>query len=380
MKKGWWKEIGVYTGLLYIAVAIYFIWQMFCLSLLKPAIQWSVLFGILLFGTGLLYMAFHKRTSLKLWGNACMLAISLFLWVGAIGLDIANSFIADITSEEQQEEEQTVMEEPNETEGKPFRITEDAFAVLISGIDTYGEIEKISRSDVNILAVVNPKQEKILLVSIPRDYYVPIYSGIHSIGTSNGQKDKLTHTGLFGPQCTARTLEEFFDIPIRYYVRVNFSSLIDIVDAVGGITVQSEHAFDGFVVGENQCDGKRALDFARERYSFQVGDRQRGKNQMKVIEAIVDKVTTPSLQYDYGQLFRSVVECVEMNFSDQEVKQLLQFQMSNWPKWAVESISVDGADGREYSYYGAQELYVMYPDQTSVDTAKKKMDAYLKVE
>ena len=166
---------------------------------------------------------------------------------------------------------------------KDVDITKDSFVVLISGIDTYGEISNISRSDVNIIAVVNPVRAKILLVSIPRDYYVPIMSGGNSIGRDEGKKDKLTHAGLFGPQCTTGTLEEFFDIPIHYFVRVNFTSVVDIVDAIGGVTVQSDYAFGEFQVGPNECDGEKALLFARERDAFIDGDRQRGKNQMKII-------------------------------------------------------------------------------------------------
>ena len=256
-------------------------------------------------------------------------------------------------------------------------VSKDTFTVLISGIDTYGEIKTISRSDVNILAVVNPTEAKVLLISIPRDYYVPIYSGINSIGRTDGNLDKLTHTGLFGPECTVRTLEKLFDTTINYYVRVNFTSLVDIVDAIGGITVNSDYAFDNFVVGENQCDGKRALEFSRERYQFKDGDRQRGRNQMKVIEAIVAKLTSPSAEYDYVQLFQAVKGSVQMNFSEEEVKKLIQYQLEQRPSWSVTSMSVNGSDARDYSYYGGQELYVMYPDQTTIDAAKAAIDGYL---
>ncbi len=256
---------------------------------------------------------------------------------------------------------------------KEVDVSEDSFVVLISGIDTYGGIKKVSRSDVNILAVVNPKKEKILLISIPRDYYVPIVSGGSSIGRTDGQYDKLTHTGLFGPRCTVSTLENLFDIPIHYYVRVNFTSVVDIVDAIGGITVQSDYAFDGFVVGENECNGERALKFSRERYAFIDGDRQRGKNQMEVIEAIVSKLSNPTLKYDYLQLFQTLSNCVETNISDKDVKELIQFQINNMPAWSVETTSVDGSDGRDYSYYSGQSLYVMYPNQESIDAAIEKI-------
>ena len=252
-------------------------------------------------------------------------------------------------------------------------ITKDSFVVLISGIDTYGKISSISRSDVNIIAVVNPVQEKILLINIPRDYYVPIMSGGSSIGRGEGQMDKLTHTGLFGPQCTMNTLEELFDIPIHYFVRVNFTSVVDIVDAIGGVTVQSDYAFREFNVGPNECDGKKALSFARERYAFIDGDRQRGKNQMKIIEAIVGKLSNPTLEYDYLQLFQAIGDCVETSIPDVDIKELIQFQINQMPKWSMETTSVNGSDGKDYSYYSGQNLYVMYPEQASIDAAKERI-------
>ena len=252
-------------------------------------------------------------------------------------------------------------------------VTSDPFLVLITGIDTYGSLDTTSRSDVNILAAVNPSQGKILLVSIPRDYYVPIISGTTSIAAPDGSMDKLTHSGLFGPECTVRTLENYFDLEINYYVRVNFSSVVDIVDAIGGITVESDQAFGSFQQGSNQLDGEAALSFSRERYAFEDGDRQRGRNQMKVIEAIISKLSDPSLNYDYAALFQTVQDSVEMNFSDDEVKRLIQFELTQRPAWQVESISVTGTDGEDYSYFYGSDLYVMYPDTDSVETAKAKI-------
>jgi anionic cell wall polymer biosynthesis LytR-Cps2A-Psr (LCP) family protein len=130
-------------------------------------------------------------------------------------------------------------------------------------------------------------------------------------------------------------------------------------------------------VGDNVCDGKKALEFSRERYQFKDGDRQRGKNQMKVIEAIVAKLTNPSVEYDYVQLFQAVKDSVQMNFSEEEVKTLIQYQLEQRPSWSVTSMSVNGSDARDYSYYGGQELYVMYPDQTTIDAAKVAIDGYL---
>lgn len=259
-------------------------------------------------------------------------------------------------------------------------VQEDPFLVLISGIDTYGAISTVSRSDVNILAAVNPKTAQILLVSIPRDYYVPIKAGAISIAAPDGTKDKLTHSGLFGTQCTVRTVENLFGIPINYYVKVNFSSVVEIVDAVGGITVQSDSAFGTFQQGDNELNGEEALLFARERYAFESGDRQRGVNQMRVIQAMIKKLSAPDIDYDYLQLFRTVQSSIEMNFSEKEIKELIQLQIRKMPAWNVQTISVNGSDGTGYSYFYGDDLYVMYPDETSVETAEAQLRNILELE
>lgn len=267
--------------------------------------------------------------------------------------------------------------EPQKNISRKIDVTSEPFLVMISGIDTYGPVDTVSRSDVNILAAVDPVKARILLISIPRDYYVPIIAGTLSMAGPSGSMDKLTHSGLFGPECTVRTVENLFDTEINYYVKVNFTGVVDIVDALGGITVQSEYAFDEFQAGSNQLNGEKALAFARNRYAFADGDRQRGKNQMKVIEGIIQKITNVSLDYDYAALVNSVSGSVEMNFSDTEVKQLIQLQTTRHPSWSVESISVTGTDGNDYSYFYGSNLYVMYPDETSVNAAKEKLQEIL---
>lgn len=266
---------------------------------------------------------------------------------------------------------------PQKNISRKIDVSEEPFLVLISGIDTYGTIDTVSRSDVNILAAVDPAQGRILLISIPRDYYVPIIAGSRSMAGKSGSMDKLTHSGLFGAECTVRTVENLFDTEINYYIKVNFTGVVDIVDAIGGITVESDYAFDSFQVGSNECTGEQALSFARNRYAFQDGDRQRGKNQMKVIEAVVNKVSGFSLDYDYASLLNAVSGNVEMNFSDREIKQLIRLQAVRHPAWSVESISVTGTDGTDYSYFYGSDLYVMYPDESSVNSAKEKIEQIL---
>ena len=170
---------------------------------------------------------------------------------------------------------------------KDLDVTKKPFSIYISGIDTYGEISSVSRSDVNMVVTVNPKTRQILLTSIPRDYYVPLHG-------KSGYNDKLTHAGLYGVDMSIQTIEDLLDIEINYYVKVNFTSVIDIVDAIGGVEVLSDYTFtsqDGYkyTEGYNKVDGKEALSFARERKAFQAGDRQRIKDQQALLEAIFRK-------------------------------------------------------------------------------------------
>jgi LCP family protein required for cell wall assembly len=249
------------------------------------------------------------------------------------------------------------------------------FAVYISGIDTYGAIETVSRSDVNILAVVNPQTHKILLVNTPRDYYVQLH------GTT-GLKDKLTHAGMYGTDMSRQTLEDLYGMQIDYYVRVNFASLTNIIDTLGGVNVFSDYTFDSqsysFTTGYNKVDGKMALDFARTRYAFEDGDRQRGKNQQHVIEAIIQKLNSPSTLTNFPAILASLQGTFETNVTSAGIGTMISQQMDGSRNWTVESTSVDGTSASQYTYsMGAIPLYVMIPDQTTVDTAKQKIQATL---
>lgn len=248
------------------------------------------------------------------------------------------------------------------------------FIVYISGIDTYGDINKVSRSDVNILAVVNPETYKILLINTPRDYYVQLH------GTT-GSKDKLTHAGIYGIDMSESTLEDLYATKVDYNVRINFQSLMKTVDAVGGVTVQSDQAFTSgkykFQAGANQLDGQSALAFSRTRYAFADGDRSRGKNQQKVIEAIVDKLTNPNVIVKNQSLIDSLEGTVQTNASEEIISKIIKQQMDTIGRWKVESISVTGKDSRATTYsMGNIPLYVMEPDLNSLTNAKNKIQEY----
>ena len=245
--------------------------------------------------------------------------------------------------------------------------TTKPFVLYISGIDTYGEVGEVSRSDVNMLMVVNPSKRTILLVNTPRDYYVQL----HGVA---GTPDKLTHAGIYGIDMSRQTLSDLYGVEIPYYVRLNFTSLVKMVDVVGDITVESDYAFKSFQAGKNTLDSKRTLEFARERYSFEDGDRQRGRNQQKVIEAIIAKMSEPRNLARYESILSTLQSSLQTNMSRNSIASLVKMQLNDMKGWKVESMSVDGAGATRQTYsMGAMPLYVMIPDSASVEIAKREI-------
>ena len=256
---------------------------------------------------------------------------------------------------------------------KDLDVTKKPFSIYVSGIDTYGEVASVSRSDVNMVITVNPKTRQILLTSIPRDYYVKLHG-------KSGYPDKLTHAGLYGVDVSLKTIEDLLDIDINYYVKVNFSSVIDIVDAIGGVSVYSDYTFtslDGYnyTKGYNQVDGKEALSFARERKSFSDGDRQRIKDQQALLEAMFRKCTSPSIITKYNSLLNSLKGSFVTNMPTDRLTSLIRMQLSKKYKWTITGNSLDGSNSSNYTYsYSASKLYVMEPDLDSVEYAKKLIE------
>jgi LCP family protein required for cell wall assembly len=256
-----------------------------------------------------------------------------------------------------------------ETTGKT--ITEDSFIVYVSGIDTTGSISAASRSDVNILMAVNPADKRILLLSTPRDYYIPL-------SISGGTHDKLTHAGRYGINVSMDTLKMLYETDIDYYIRLNFTSFVKIIDALGGIRVYSDYSFStksySFKKGYNNMNGAQALEFARERYSFAEGDRQRGKNQMAVIQGVIEKVTSAAVLSRYSSLLSSVQSSIQTNISTTEIGSLVKQQLNDMKGWNISTYSVDGTGSSEYTYsIPNQRAYVMIPDVSTVDEAKLKL-------
>ena len=260
---------------------------------------------------------------------------------------------------------------------KEADVTNQTFTVYISGIDSYGSIATVSRSDVNIVATINPKTKQILLISVPRDYYVQLR------GTT-GYKDKLTHAGLYGVETSVGTLEDLLSTDINYYARVNFSSLENIVDALGGVDVYSKYSFTSskatggtyyFSKGYNHMNGKQALAFSRERKALPGGDRARGINQQAVIDGIIRKATSPAIITGYSKILNSLKGTFQTNMSDNDIQKLIKMQLDDMAKWNITSYSLDGSDGSEYTYsYPNQLLYVMVPDEDTVTEAQELID------
>ena len=247
------------------------------------------------------------------------------------------------------------------------------FAMYISGIDTRGSVSAKSRSDVNILATVNVDTHQVLLVNTPRDYYVPL-------PISNGQPDKLTHAGIYGVDVSMGTLEMLYGIPIDYYFRVNFSGFEQIIDALGGITVYSEYSFTAssapysYSKGENYLNGAQALAFARERYAFASGDRQRGENQMAVIKAVINKAMSPAILSGYSDLMESISGNFETSMPYDLIADIVREQLDKGGSWNIVSYNVDGTGDSRKPYSLSTNAYVMIPDQDTVDTAIEKIN------
>lgn len=267
---------------------------------------------------------------------------------------------------------------------KNVDITKDSFNVFISGIDSYGKITSVSRSDVNMVVTINPTTHQVLLTSIPRDYYVKL----HGINTS--LNDKLTHAGIHGIDTSVKTVEDLLGIDINYYAKVNFTSLISIVDKLGGIDVEVDKPFRAYYIeeeetidyyfkkGTNHLNGKQALAFARERKSLVSGDVGRVEHQQMLIEALLNKALSKNIITKYNDLLNALEGKFVTNFGTENITKLVKEQMKDMPSWKIDKYTLTGSDAYDYTYsYKSLKSYVMVPDMESVNTAKEKIKSVL---
>lgn len=254
----------------------------------------------------------------------------------------------------------------------------EPFNILISGIDTNGNINKVSRSDVNIIMSVNPRTHEILLTSIQRDMYVQLHG-------TNGIKDKLTHAGIYGIDMSRQTIEDFLNIDIPYYIRVNFDSVIKLVDTIGGIDIYNDVAFKGgtryFEQGNIHLNGKQALEYARERKKMPNGDWTRGEHQKVIITAIINKVSSSKeLLNNYVDILNNSKDIIQTNIPTDIIKKYVKKQIENMSTWKITSLTVKGdhSDNLEtYSMPGVK-LYVTIPDEASRKEVESQLDEFIK--
>ncbi len=259
---------------------------------------------------------------------------------------------------------------------KNVDITKEAFNIFISGIDTYGKITSVSRSDVNMLVSINPLTNKILFTSIPRDYYVKLN------GINTTYKDKLTHAGIHGIDVSVKTVEDLLDTDIHYYAKVNFTSLVSIVDELGGIEVETDQAFRAYYIedkvinynfkkGTNKLNGKQALAYCRERKSLANGDVDRTKHQQQVLEGIINKAMSKNIITKYNDLLNTLEGKFITNIGTKNITKLVKNQIKNMPNWEIEKNTLKGTGEFNYTNsYKKSKSYVMQPDEESVEEAK----------
>lgn len=259
---------------------------------------------------------------------------------------------------------------------KRVSIKNTPFNVLISGIDAYGDINQTSRNDVNIVATINPNTNEILLTSIPRDYYVQLH------GTT-GYKDKLTHASYYGINMAVETIEDILDTDINYYVKVNFTTVVDLVNEIGGIDVYADQDVNigtcKIKEGYNNLDGKCALAFSRERHSYADGDRHRGRNQQQVIIAVFNKLTSgTTLLTEYTNILSVLDGKFATNMDTKEITDYIKYELNDLKDYTIKTTQLDGygSMGETYSYPG-QDLWIMIPYEETIDNAKNLINKVL---
>ena len=262
-------------------------------------------------------------------------------------------------------------ETKKEIEESDYDYLPEYFSVYISGIDSYGPVTTKSRSDVNIIATINLKSHNILLVSTPRDYYVPFE-------IFDGAKDKLTHAGVYGIDTSMDVLGDLYDIDLNYYMRVNFTGFTSIIDKLGGVDVVSDARFSAggytFVEGSNHLNGAQALAFSRERYSFADGDRARGRHQMAVIKAVIQGLASTNLLSNYSSVMSELSGTFQTNMTQDEIGEIVKDQISTQKGWNVVTYSVDGSGTTAMSAAMGVNAYMMVPYDDTVEYAKELMN------
>lgn len=265
-------------------------------------------------------------------------------------------------------------------------ITTNPFNILISGNDSFGKLDEVSRSDVDMVVTINPVTSTVLMTSIPRDSYVQEVCDDYAC--NYGATDKLTHTGIYGVDTTRDTIENLLDIKINYTYRVNFTSMINIVDALGGVDIgvaegmavskfYSDSTLEGVHEGTNHLNGKRALAYSRERKAYLDGDNQRARNQQQVLQAMVKKATSPELLKNYASILEAISGAFDTNMTSDEITSFIKYQIQAMPGWKFEQYVVKGYGDMAVSAELGSEVSVIMLYEDSVRIASEKIQAVL---
>ncbi len=281
--------------------------------------------------------------------------------------------------------------EKNDNPSDPVNdISKDAFTVLVSGNDSYGTLQDSNtRSDANLLLTVNPKTGTILMTSIPRDYYVELVCSDDDpeLACPEGSYDKLTHSGLMGVKSTEETIEKALGIKINYNVRINFSSVVNLVDALDGIDLDIKKGEEvdifyvnsqpGLSVGKHHVDGETALAFARERHAYLDGDNQRVRNQQKVFKAIFNRIVSPKMITNYGKFMDALAVAFDTNLSGDEISKFVKYELNNMPNWNIESYAIVAEPDYQFCYQSQSYASVVQQNDIMNEVARKKIKAVL---
>ncbi len=359
-------KIGFFFANVQLVATIMFIGSLLLLNVL-PFIYLMVVIGIVLFLLVWIRNGQYKYKDGRGFGKLCSAGITTGLIIGVYCCLMLYGALVQMGS--------------GNSNDCTANLSRDTYNLYISGNDVYGDLDSdtTSRSDVNIITTVNPLTGQILMTTTPRDYYVVIP------GVSGDQKDKLTHAGNYGVDASMDTLAQLYDTEVEIYMRVNFTSVVDIINILGGVKVDSDVAFttsadagSGIVFdvaeGTNYFTGEEALAFARERYNLEDGDNQRGENQQALLEGIFWEVLSPSTLWELPDLIKCVQTEVDTNLTTSQLQQFIKGIIRSGLGTDFYSVAAIGTSSREYCYsYSGGTLYVTVPDQSSVDSIKSYM-------
>ena len=320
-----------------------------------------------------------QNKDLKVEDSSSYLAAYKSLLAGETKAIVLNSVFENLIEQEYPDHAEKIKKiytkELTKTVEAPKSSQNKAFNIYISGIDTYGPISSVSRSDVNIIMTVNQETKKILLTTTPRDAYVPIADG------GNNQNDKLTHAGIYGVDASIHTLENLYGIDLNYYARLNFTSFLRLIDLLGGVDVNNDQEFTSlhgnyhFPVGNVHLDSEQALGFVRERYSLVNGDGDRGRNQQKVISAIVQKLTSAEALKNFDDIMQSLQDSVQTNMPPETMVSLVNAQLVSGGKYTVITRDLKGTGRMDLPSYAMPDssLYMLEVDPNSLETLKTEI-------